>query len=72
MDTVIGNKYIDIFNDLNIEVSKKLEGEYDVEEIISIFENFFFNKMFLDITSIKDYKDLTNIQKLSISGCMDK
>ena len=72
MDTVIGNKYLDIFNNLNIEVSKKLEGEYDVDEIISTFENFFFNKMFLDITSIKDYKDITNIQKLSMNINMDK
>lgn len=72
MDTVIGNKYIDIFSNLNIEVSKKLEGEYSVEEIISNFENFFFNKMFLDITSIKDYKDLTNLQKLSMGINMDK
>ncbi len=72
MDTVIGNKYIDVFSNLNIEISKKLEGVYDVEEIISTFENFFFNKMFLDITSIKDYKDLTNLQKLSMGINMDK
>ena len=72
MDAVICNKYVDIFNNLDIEVSKKLEGEYTVEEIISTFDNFFFNKMFLDITSIKDYKDLTNLQKLSMGIDMDK
>lgn len=72
MDTVIANKYNDIFNALDIEVSKKLEGVHTVEEIISTFENFFFNKMFLDITAIKDYKDLTNLQKLSMGINMDK
>ena len=72
MDTVVGNRYIDIFSSLNIEVSKKLEGEYDVEEIISTFSNFFFNRMFLDITAIKNYKDLTNLQKLSMGINMDK
>lgn len=72
MDTVVGNKYLDIFNNLNIEVSKKLEGEYTVEEIISTYTNFFFNKMFLDITSIKDYKNLVNLQKLSMGINMDK
>ena len=72
MDTVIGNKYIDEFSDLNIEVSKKLEGVYDVEEIISTFENFYFNRMFIDITSIKDYKDLSNLQKLSMGMNMDR
>lgn len=72
MDTVIANKYKDILNSLDIEVSKKLEGEYEVDEIISTFGNFFFNKMFLDITAIKDYKDLTNLQRLSMSINMDK
>jgi len=72
MDTVIGNKYNEILSSLNIEVSKKLEGEYEVDEIIATFGNFFFNKMFLDITAIKDYKDITNLQKLSMSINMDK
>ena len=72
MDTVVGNKYIDVFSNLNIEVSKKLEGEFDVEEIISTFNNFFFNRMFLDITSIKDYKNIVNLQKLSMGINMDK
>ena len=72
MDTVISNKYSNVLNELDIEVSKKLEGEYTVDEIISQFKNFFFNKMFLDITAIKDYKDLTNLQKLSMSIDMDK
>ena len=72
MDTVIANKYSDILSTLNIEVSKKLEGVYEVDEIISTFGNYFFNKMFLDITAIKDYKDLNNLQKLSMSIDMDK
>lgn len=72
MDTVISNKYSSVLNELDIEVSKKLEGEYTVDEIISQFKNFFFNKMFLDITAIKNYKDLTNLQKLSMSIDMDK
>ena len=72
MDTVISNKYSSVLNELDIEVSKKLEGEYTVDEIISQFKNFFFNKMFLDITAIIDYKDLTTLQKLSMSIDMDK
>ena len=41
MDTVISNKYSDVFNSLDIEVSKRLKGEYDVDEIVSTFKNFF-------------------------------
>lgn len=72
MNTIIANKYADILNVLDVEVSKKLEGEYTVEEIISTFGNYFFNKMFLDITAIKDYKNVTNLQKLSMNINMDK
>ena len=72
MNTVISNKYADILNVLDIEVSKKLEGEYTVEEIIATFGNYFFNKMFLDITAIKDYKDINNLKKLSMNLNMDK
>lgn len=72
MDTVISNKYSSVLVSLNVEISKKLEGEYEVDEIISTFGNYFFNKMFLDITAIKDYKSLTNLQKLSMNINMDK
>ena len=72
MDAVIGNKYINVLNGLDIEVTKKLEGEFEVDEIIDTFKNFFFNKMFLDITSIKDYKNVANLQKLSMAINMDK
>lgn len=47
MDTVIANKYSSILNELNIEVSKKLEGEFDVDEIISTFGNYFFNSSYI-------------------------
>lgn len=67
MDTVVANKYNDILSSLNIEVSKKLEGEFTVDEIISAFGNYFFSRMFLDITAVSDYKNLTNLQKL-VSG----
>ena len=51
-------------NNLNIDVIKNVEGIYTVEELIGMFTNFFFNKMILDITSIKDYNDYSNLKKL--------
>ena len=72
MNSVIGNKYLDVFNNLDIEVSKQLQGEYTIDEIIDTFGNYFFNRMFLDITSIKDYKDISNLKKLSMSLDMSK
>jgi len=57
---------------LDIEIIKSLYGEYEVDEIIKTFSNFFFQRMILDITAIKNYKDITNLQKLSMNLDMDK
>lgn len=72
MNVIISNKNKEILDGLNIEVIKRLDGEYSVDEIIDTFQNFFFNKMIIDITSIKDYMNLSNIQKLSVSFDMNK
>ena len=72
MNVVISNKYQSMLESLDIEVIKTLNGEFEVEEIINQFQNFFYQKMILDITAIKNYRDIRTIQKLSISLDMDK
>lgn len=72
MNVIISNKNKAILDQLNIEVIKRLDGEYLVDEIVDIFHNFFFNKMIIDITALKDYSDLRTIQKLSVSFDMSK
>ena len=53
MNVIISNKNRDILSNLNVEVIKTMNGEFTSEEIISVFANMFYNKMFLDISSIK-------------------
>ena len=68
MNVIISNKYTSLLNELDIDVIKKLEGQYDVDDIINQFKNFFFQRMILDITAIKDYKNnilINEILKLS-------
>lgn len=72
MNVIISNKYTSLLNELDIDVIKKLEGQYDVDDIINQFKNFFFQRMILDITALKDYRDIKTLQKLSISLDMDK
>lgn len=67
MNVIIANKNEDVLNSLQIDVIKKITGEYEVDEIISMFSNFFYQRMILDITSIKGYRNIKNLQKLSIS-----
>jgi hypothetical protein len=72
MNVIISNKYQSLLAGLEIDVIKSLNGEFEAEEIVSTFSNFFYNKMILDITAVKDYKDLKNIQKLSVALDMSK
>ena len=72
MNVIISNRYSTMLQQLNIDIIKTLNGEFEVEEIISSFQNFYFQRMILDITAIKDYKDIKTLQKLSIALDMDK
>lgn len=72
MNVIVSNKYQTMLENLGIDVIKNMNGEFDVDEIISTFQTFFYQRMILDITAIKDYKDIRNLQKLSISLDMDK
>lgn len=72
MNVLITNRQEAVLAGLEIEIIKTLRGEYDVEEIIGQFSNFFFGKMILDVTAIKNYRDIVNYQKLSIGLPVDK
>jgi len=72
MNVIISNKYKQELEGLEIDVSKKQEGEFEVDEIVDTFANYFFNKMIIDITSIKDYQNFNNLQKLSMNLNIEK
>ncbi len=72
MNVIIANKYKEMLMSLDIEVIKSMEGVFSADELINTFQNFFFNKMILDVTAIKDYQDTNNIQKLSMGLDMNK
>ena len=72
MNVIIANKYKEMLMNLDIEVIKSIEGEFEVSEIVDQFTNFYFDRMILDITAIKNYQNLDNLQKLSINFDMNK
>jgi len=71
MNVMVYNKYKDLLLGLNIEVMKSLEGVYNVDEIIDTFTNFYYDKMILDITAIRDYQNTDNLQKLAMNINME-
>ena len=72
MNVIISNRYSEMLTNLNIDIIKNVRGEYEPEVIIANFENFFFNKMILDITAVIGYKNIATIQKLASGLDMNK
>ena len=71
MNVMIYNKYKELLMGLNLEVMKSLEGVFNVDEIIDTFANFYYDKMILDITAIRDYQNTDNLQKLAMNVNME-
>ena len=72
MNVIVSNKNQALLENLGIDVIKEMNGEFEADEIISTFQNFFYQRMILDITAIKNYTNITNLQKLSMSLDMEK
>lgn len=74
MNVIVSNKYSAMLSNLQnkIDLIKTINGEFEVDSLIAQFSNFFFNKMVLDITAVKDYQDITQIQRLSFGMDMSK
>ena len=72
MNVIIYNQRKNLLNNLNIDIIKTLEGQFEVDDIIKNFKNFYYQRMILDITALKDYSDIRTLQKLSISLDMEK
>ena len=67
MNVIVSNKYQSLLATLDIDIIKSINGEFEVEDLISQFTNFYFNKMVLDITAIKNYQDISTLQTLSVN-----
>ena len=72
MNVIIANEAKGMLSTLDIDVIKSVDGVHTADEIVDMFKNFFYARMILDITAIKDYEDITNIQKISIGLDADK
>lgn len=72
MNVIISNKYKSMLQGLDIETIKTMDGQFSIDEIVDSFKTVFFNRMILDITAVKDFKKIDNLQKLVISIDSDK
>lgn len=61
MNVVISNKYRNELRNIGIDISGVLEGEYSSEQIVNAFNNYYYEKVILDITAIKGYNNVSNL-----------
>ncbi len=66
MNVIVANEKSSILSNLDIDVIKSVTGEYEADELVAMFKDFFYDKMILDVTSIKNFRNLETIQKLAI------
>ena len=67
INVIISNKNQALLLNLDIDVIKHITGEFTIEDLTSQFTNFYYNKMIIDITAIKNYENINVIQALSVN-----
>ncbi|MBO7079367.1 MAG: hypothetical protein J6W64_06110 [Bacilli bacterium] len=72
MNVIVANTKSNDLSNLDIDVIKNLNGEYSVSELVEMFKSFFYGKMILDVTAIKDYGDLSTYEELSKGLSVDR
>ena len=67
MNVVTANENKGIIDRLDIDIIKRIDGQFELKELLSKFVNLYFNKMIIDITSIVNYKEMDTINALAKS-----
>ncbi len=72
MNVIVSNKYQTLMGTLSIDVIKSINGEFSIQDLANQFSNFFFNKIIIDVTAIKNYEDISTMRELAINFDRDK
>lgn len=65
MNVIVANEQQNQLSNLDIDIIKSISGVYEAYEIVEMFKNFFFNMMILDVTALKNYKDIRTYEVLA-------
>lgn len=64
MNVIVANKQQNELANLDIDIIKSITGVYDPNEIVEMFKNFFYNKMILDVSALKNPEDVNTYEIL--------
>lgn len=57
MNVIVANEQKSALANLDVDIIKSVSGSYEVAEIIEMFKNFFYSRMILDVTAIRNYQE---------------
>ncbi|MDD5888681.1 MAG: hypothetical protein PUC82_04255 [bacterium] len=67
MNVIVANEQQTELSKLDIDIIKNITGAFEASVLIEMFKTFFFNKMILDVTALKNYDNIASYKEL-ISG----
>lgn len=65
MNVIVANEQQSQMANLDVDIIKSITGAYSSSELVEMFKNFFYSKMVLDVTAIKDYNNILTYKALA-------
>lgn len=72
MNVIIANERHDELSNLDIDIIKNMTGTFDAYELVEMFKNFFFSRMIIDVTALKNNEDIRTYELLASGMEIDK
>lgn len=72
MNVIISNTQREALSNLDIDVIKSISGEYEANELVEMFKNFFYNRMILDVSALKNFYDIDSYKEIANGLDVDK
>ena len=64
MNVLVLNEQQEQLQNIEVDIIKSITGSFQASELIALFKDFFYNKMILDVTALKDYNNPETYKEL--------
>lgn len=72
MNVIVANEKNNDLASLNVDIIKSVSGVYDALEIVEMFRSFFYNKLIIDVTALKNQEDIRSYEVIAQGLDVDK
>ena len=72
MNVIVANEKNNDLASLNVDIIKSVSGVYDALENVEMFRSFFYNKLILDVTALKNQEDIRSYEVIAQGLDVDK